>query len=62
MRWEGLVARIEENRIKYRVLVGKPEGIRPLFRPSSKWADNIKLRLKGIVKSECGMDKFVSEQ
>jgi hypothetical protein len=33
MRWAGHVARMEERRVVYRVLVGKPEGKRPLGRP-----------------------------
>jgi len=37
MRWEGHVARMGERRGVYRVLVGKPEGKRPLGRPSHRW-------------------------
>jgi hypothetical protein len=33
MRWAGHVARMEEKRNAYRLLVGKPEGKRPLGRP-----------------------------
>jgi hypothetical protein len=33
MRWAGLVARVREKRNAYRILVGKPEGKRPLGRP-----------------------------
>jgi len=33
MRWVGHVARMGERRVVYRVLVGKPEGKRPLGRP-----------------------------
>ena len=40
MRWAGHVARIEERRCVYRVLVGKPEGKRPLGRPRNRWKDN----------------------
>jgi len=39
----GHVARVGEGRGVYRVLVGKPEGKRPLGRPRSKWEDNITL-------------------
>jgi hypothetical protein len=42
MRWAGHVARMEERRGVYRVLVGKPEGKRPLGRPRRRWEDNIK--------------------
>jgi hypothetical protein len=45
MRWAGHVARIGEKRIVYRLLVGKPEGKRPLGRPRHRWIDNIKMNL-----------------
>jgi hypothetical protein len=35
-----------EKRNAYRILVGKPEGKRPLERPSCRWVDNIKMDLK----------------
>jgi hypothetical protein len=41
MRWAGHVARMGEERGVYRVLVGKPEGKRPLGRPRRRWVDNI---------------------
>jgi hypothetical protein len=37
-----------ENRNAYRILVGKPEGKRPLGRPRSRWVDNIKMDLREI--------------
>jgi hypothetical protein len=37
-----------EKRNAYRILVGKPEGRRPLGRPRSKWVDNIKIDLREI--------------
>jgi len=37
----------------YRVLVGKPEGKRPLGRPRRRWEDNIKMDLQEV---KCGMD------
>ena len=40
MRWAGHVARIGVRRGVYRVLVGKPEGRRPLGRPRHGWEDN----------------------
>ena len=43
MRWVGLVARIGERRAIYRVLMGKPEGKRPLGKPRRRWEDNIKM-------------------
>ena len=39
MRWVGQVARMGERRGLYRVLVGKPEGKRPLGRPRHRWVD-----------------------
>jgi len=42
IRWAGHVARMVEEREVYRVLVGKPEGRRPLERPRRRWVDNIR--------------------
>jgi hypothetical protein len=47
MRWVGHVARMREKRNAYRLLVGKPEGKRPLGRPRHRWVDNIRM---GLVK------------
>jgi hypothetical protein len=47
MRWEGCVARMGEDRGVHRVLVGKPEGKRPLGRPRHRWEDNIKMGTVG---------------
>jgi hypothetical protein len=43
MRWAGNMARMGEGRSIYRVLVGRPEGKRPLGRPRRKWQNNIKI-------------------
>jgi hypothetical protein len=43
MRWAGHVARVGEKRNVYRLLVGKPEGRRPLGRPRRRWVDNIRM-------------------
>jgi hypothetical protein len=48
MRWTGHVARMGEKRNVYRLLVGKPEGRRPLGRPRRRWIDNIKMDLLEI--------------
>jgi hypothetical protein len=48
MRWVGHVARMGEGRGVYRVLVGRPEGKRPLGRPRHRWEDNIKMDLREI--------------
>ena len=45
MRWAGHVARMGEGRGVQRVLVGKPEGKRPLGRPRHRWENNIKMDL-----------------
>jgi hypothetical protein len=46
MKWAGHVARMREGRGIYRVLVGRPEGKRPLGRPRRRWEDNIKMDLR----------------
>ena len=46
MRWAGHVACMGEYRGVHRVLVGKPEGKRPLARPRRRWEDNIKMDLQ----------------
>jgi hypothetical protein len=48
MKWAGHVARMGEGRGVYRVLVGRPEGKRPLERPRRRWEDNIKMVLNEI--------------
>jgi hypothetical protein len=44
--WAGHVARMGEGSTVYRVLVGKPEGERPLGSPRRRWEDGIKMDLK----------------
>ena len=48
MRWTGHVARMVERRGVYRVLVGKPEGRRPLGRPRRRWVDNIRMDVQEV--------------
>ena len=48
VRWAGHVARMGEGRGVYRVLLGKPEGRRPLGRPRRRWVDNIRMDLKEV--------------
>jgi len=48
MRCAGHVARIGEERGVYSVLVGKPEGRRPLGRPRCRWVDNIRMDLQEV--------------
>jgi hypothetical protein len=45
MRWAGHLPRMGEKRNVYRLLVGKPEGRRPLGRPRRTWLDNIRIDL-----------------
>ena len=53
MRWAGHVARMEEGRGVHKVLVGKPEGKRPLGRPRRRWEDIIKRDLEEVGRG-CG--------
>ena len=48
MRWAGHLARISEDKGVYRVLVGKPEGKKPLGRPRRRWVDNIRMDLQEV--------------
>jgi hypothetical protein len=57
MRWAGHVAPMGEERKVYKVLVGKPEGKRPLGRPRRRWEDG-RLALGGV----CGLDSTGSGQ
>jgi hypothetical protein len=50
-----------EMRNTYKILVGKPEGKRPLGRPRRRWKDNIRIDLRKI-RWECGLDASVSGQ
>jgi hypothetical protein len=57
MRWAGHVARMGEGRNLYTVLVGKPEGRRPLGRPRRRWEDGIRMDLEEIGwGGGCGVD------
>ena len=50
------MARMGEGRVVYRVLVGKPEGKRPLGRPRRRWEDNIKMELQEV---GCGVMDWI---
>ena len=56
MRWAGHVGRVGERSSVYRVLVGKPEGKRPLGRPRRRWEDNIKMDIQEV---GCGVMDFI---
>ena len=47
-RWAGHEARMGESRGAYRILVGKPEGWRPLGKPRRRWEDDIKMDLREV--------------
>ena len=46
--WMGHVTHMEEGRGVYRVLVGKPEGKRPLGKLRCRWEDNIEMDLQEV--------------
>jgi hypothetical protein len=48
LRWAGHVVRMREERNVYKVLMGNPEGKRPLERPRRRWEDGIRMDLKEI--------------
>ena len=48
MRWAGHVAHMGKRRGAYRILVGRPEGRRPLGRPRHRWWDDIKMDLQEV--------------
>ena len=53
LRWAGHVARMGEGRVVHKVLVGKPEGKRPLGRPRHRWEGNIKMDFEEVGRG-CG--------
>ena len=55
--WAGHVARMGGEKRLYRVMVGKPEGKRPVGRPRHRWEDNIKMELQAV---RCGGSWTVS--
>jgi hypothetical protein len=48
MRWAGHLERMGKVRGAYNILVGRPEGRRPLGRPRRRWEDNIKMDIREI--------------
>jgi len=53
IRRAGYVARVGERWEVYKMLVGKPEGKRPLGRPRRRWEDNIGMKLREIGWTGC---------
>jgi hypothetical protein len=62
MRWVGHVARIGEMRNVYRLLVGKPDGKRPLGRPRHRWVDNIRMDLGEVGWGDVGWIGLAQER
>jgi len=56
MRWAGYVARMGEEGVVYRAMVGKPEGRRPLRKPRRRWVDNIRMDLQEV---GCGYVEWI---
>jgi hypothetical protein len=56
MRWARHVARMGEERKLYKVLVGKPEGKKPLGRLRRRWGDGIRMDLRETGLGGCGLD------
>jgi hypothetical protein len=48
LRWVGHVAHMREEKKVYKVLVWKPEGNRPLWRPRHRWEDGVRMDLREI--------------
>jgi len=48
LRWAGRITRMGEMRNVYKILVGRPEGKRPLGRSGRRWEDNNRLDLRKI--------------
>jgi hypothetical protein len=62
MRWAGHVARMVDVRGAYNILVGRPEGRRPLGRPRRRWEDNIKMDLREIVFGDVDWINLVQDR
>jgi hypothetical protein len=60
MRWAEHVARMGEDKGVHRVLVGKPEGKRPLEKRRRRWEDNIKMDLQEVGGGSWGLDEVGS--
>ena len=56
------MAHMEEGRVVYKVLVGKPEGKRPLGRRRHRWEDNIKMDLEEVGRGSGDWMEFAQER
>ena len=48
LRWAGHVAKMEEGKSAFKILIGIPTGKRPLVKSRRRWEDNIRMDLEGI--------------
>jgi hypothetical protein len=62
MRWAGQVTGTGKERSVCRVLVGRPEGKRPLGRPRHRWKDNIKLDLRETGIDEANWNRLAQDR
>jgi hypothetical protein len=60
--WARYIARMADGRDVYRVLVGRPEGKRPLERPRHKWEDIIKMDLREIGIDEANWIRLAQDR
>jgi hypothetical protein len=56
MRWAGNITRMGGKRNAYRILMGKPEGKRPLGSPRHRWVDTFKMDCREITMGLYGLD------
>jgi len=57
MKWAGNVALLVDKRGAYGVLMGRPEGRRPLGRPRRRWEESIKMDLQEVGYGRHGLDR-----
>jgi hypothetical protein len=62
MRWTGYAVRMGEGRCMYSVLVGKPEGKRPLRRPRHRWEDNIKMDIQEVGCRDMDLNELAQDR
>jgi hypothetical protein len=62
MKQAGYVASMEQVRNVYKIVIGNPEGKRPLGRPWCRWEDNSKINFREIESDDCGLEPYASGQ